>query len=114
MTVKEYAAKFTRLERFVPGVCTSEADRTNWIKRRLDFEIAHPIIADVFPSIATVINATTKSEHLCRATGKRRVDAAGDWADQRARKKQHSRSYDQGAQQIRTDGQYQQGGYRPS
>lgn len=65
MTVVEYLAKFTRLERFAPGIWTSKADRAKIFKWGYHLDILESIAAVVFPTMSIVINAATESERIC-------------------------------------------------
>lgn len=81
MIVAEYLPKFTRLERFPPGICTTMTDRAKRFKKGLHLDILESIATVVFPTLFTAIDAATEYERICIHKEKCRAGPIGDWKD---------------------------------
>src|SRR3954471_19181918 len=57
LSVSDYADQFTRLERFVPGLCATERDRILRFKKGLNDYLRPLIISHTFDSLWQAINA---------------------------------------------------------
>lgn len=64
--IAEYLAKFTRIERSAIGICTTEADRAKRSKMGLHLDVLESIVAVVFPTLSTAVDATIESERIHR------------------------------------------------
>ena len=88
MTIADYRAEFTRLERFTPGVCPDEAERARRFQEGLRRELYLPVTSNIYQRLSDAVEAAIVQERaqaqpdeLVQAQpGKRRSDQTGDRA----------------------------------
>src|SRR3954467_7439097 len=83
MTVAEYRGEFTRLERFAPGICTTEAEQAKRFLNGLDLEILSRVASVTYPMLAVVVSIATLQESILHHLGKHRAESTPDQRSQR-------------------------------